>query len=172
MRRSGRPMHDLKDTTTCEDRVDRHAPYALMRVPLAGVLAWLIPGAGHLLIGERRRGLIFLIVITLTFWTGVAVGSVQGTVAPHARKLWFVAQLGTGGNALTAYGLHKMISPESATSSKLIATGNWLSAEVGVHYTGVAGLLNLLVIIDAIARADASLRTGRRRRALHVEGGT
>ena len=32
--------------------------------------------------------------------------------------------------------------------------GHWLPADVGVHYTGVAGLLNLLVILDAVARAD------------------
>lgn len=136
---------------------------ALLRIPLAGVLAWLVPGAGHLLIGERTRGMVFLVVITLTFWTGVVVGSIQGTVAPHSRKLWFMAQIGTGGNALAAYGLHKIVAPESAVSSTPIAIGNWLSAEVGVHYTGVAGLLNLLVIMDAIARADLSYRNGRRR---------
>jgi len=139
---------------------------SFVRVPVAGLLAWLIPGAGHLFIGERIRGLIFLGVVTLTFWTGVAVGSVQGTVAPHSRRLWFVAQLGTGGNALAAYMLHRVVAPESAVASKPTASGNWLSAEVGVHYTGVAGLLNLLIIIDAVARADASLRRGRRREAI------
>ena len=135
----------------------------MLRVPIAGFLAWLIPGAGHLYIGERVRGIICLIVITLTFWTGVAVGSVQGTVAPHSRELWFAAQLGTGGNALAAYGLHRAVSPETAIAEKVVASGNWLSAEVGVHYTGVAGLLNLLVIIDALMRSDLSLRTARRR---------
>ena len=135
----------------------------LLRVPAAGLLAWLVPGAGHLFIGERTRGLVFLIVITLTFWTGIAVGSVQGTVAPHSRSLWFAAQLGSGGNALAGYMLHKVVDPESAASNRSTAKGNWLSAEVGVHYTGVAGLLNLLIIIDAVSRADASLR-GRRRK--------
>lgn len=140
------------------------------RIPLAGLLAWIIPGAGHLFIGERTRGLIFLVVITLTFWTGVAVGSVQGTVAPQSRKLWFAAQLGTGGNALAGYALHELVDPKSANSPIPIAKGNWLSAEVGVHYTGVAGLLNLLIIFDAVARADSSLRTGRRRKL--AEGAT
>lgn len=143
-----------------------HPQPSFSRVPIAGLLAWLIPGAGHLFIGERVRGFIFLIVVTLTFWTGVAVGSVQGTVAPHSRKLWFAAQMGTGGNALGAYVLHRVVAPDSAVARKATATGNWLSAEVGVHYTGVAGLLNLLIILDAVARADASLRSGRRRESM------
>ena len=142
----------------------------LARIPIAGLLAWLIPGAGHFFIGERTRGVILFVVVTLTFWTGVAVGSVQGTVAPHSRTLWFAAQLGTGGNALAGYALHGWVDPESARARKPIARGNWLSAEVGVHYTGVAGLLNLLIIFDAIARADASQRAGRRRKV--PEGAT
>jgi hypothetical protein len=46
------------------------------------------------------------------------------------------------------------VDPESARSSKQKVPAYWASAEVGVHYTGVAGLLNLLVIFDAIARAE------------------
>lgn len=130
---------------------------SVVRGSIAGLLGWIVPGLGHLFIGDRKRGLVFLVAITATFWSGVAIGSVQGTVAPHSRKLWFMAQLGTGGNALAAYGLHVAVNPSSAKSPKPEFAGNWLSAEVGVHYTGVAGLLNILVILDAIARAD---RTG------------
>lgn len=46
------------------------------------------------------------------------------------------------------------------------AVGPVLSTEVGVHYTGVAGLLNLLVILDAIGRAEPSPSARRRERAL------
>ena len=125
-----------------------------VRGPIAGLLGWMVPGLGHVFLGDRRRGLVFMVAITATFWSGVAIGSVQGTVAPHTRKLWFMAQLGTGGNALAAYGLHCAVDPDSAKSPKPVFAGNWLSAEVGVHYTGVAGLLNILVILDAIARSD------------------
>ncbi len=106
-----------------------------------------------------------MITIIVTFWTGIAIGSVQGTVAPHSRKLWFIAQLGSGGNTLVAYALHRKVSPESAKSTSPILVAHWMSAEVGIHYTGVAGLLNLLVILDAMARADPSSRGPRRRRS-------
>ena len=92
----------------------------------------------------------------MTFWTGVAIGGVQATVDPHERSFWFMAQLCTGGNTLAAYGLHRVVEPQLAAGQRpAAALTHWLSSEVGVHYTGVAGLLNLLVILDALGRADA-----------------
>lgn len=139
---------------------------SIVQVPLVGFLSWLVPGLGHIFLGHRARGLVCMVTIIATFWCGVAIGSVQGTVAPHYRKLWFVAQLGTGGNTLAAYALHRAVSPESARSSKPVLVSHWMSAEIGVHYTGVAGLLNLLVILDAMARTEPFKAGGRRRRQL------
>lgn len=142
---------------------DREAT-SLAHMPIAGFLSWLVPGLGHIYLGYRARGLICLVTIMATFWTGVAVGSVQATIAPKARKLWFLAQLCTGGNTLAAYGLHYVVDPESARSPKQAVTPYWASADVGVHYTGVAGLLNLLVILDAIRRAEPSTLARRDKR--------
>lgn len=136
---------------------------SLVRMPVAGFLSWLVPGLGHIYIGDRGRGIICLVTIVVTFWTGIAIGGVQGTVAPRARRLWFVAQLGTGGNTLAAYALHYHVDPETARSSRLSVISHYASSEVGVHYTGVAGLLNLLVIFDAVARADAMPANRRKR---------
>ena len=144
-------------------------PSALLRAPLVGLLTWVVPGLGHLLIGERGRGLVFLVTITATFWTGVAIGGVQSTVDPHKRKLWFVAQLFTGGNTLSAYALNRQVTIASAQSGTDGVAGHWLPGDIGVHYTGVAGLLNLLVILDAIGRADPSTR--RRREGVPILSG-
>jgi len=128
---------------------------ALLTGPIAGFLAWLVPGLGHLYLGHRVRGIVCLVTITLTFWTGVAIGGVQATVDPQERTLWFMAQLCTGGNTLAAYGLHRVIEPQPAAGQRpAAALAHWLSSDVGVHYTGVAGLLNLLVILDALGRVD------------------
>ncbi len=136
---------------------------ALVRMPVAGFLAWLIPGLGHFYLGHRARGLVCLVSITITFWTGVAIGGVRGTVDPKERQLWFIAQLCTAGNAGAAYALHHVVEKNPPAGSS-VASAHWTSADVGVHYTGVAGLLNLLVIFDAIARADPSAPAPRRRR--------
>jgi len=131
----------------------RSAGDNVLAAPIAGFLAWLVPGLGHLYLGDRTRGLICLVTITATFWTGVAIGSVQGTVDPRERTLWFMAQICTGGNTLTAVGLNAVTKPKPATPTPGYIPA-WLSVDVGVHYTGVAGLLNLLVILDALSRAE------------------
>lgn len=134
-----------------------YAPrHGLLTGPIAGFLAWLVPGLGHIYLGHRVRGLVCLVTITVTFWTGVAIGGVQATVDPQERTLWFMAQLCTGGNTIAAYGLHSFVEPSPTAGQRPTAVlAHWLSSEVGVHYTGVAGLLNLLVILDALGRADA-----------------
>lgn len=138
-------------------------PAVAFRVPLVGALAWFVPGLGHWYLGQRNRAVIFFVTIVATFWSGVAIGGVQGTVAPKSRKLWFVAQVCNGGNALGAAALHRWVAPESFRSEKPVFAGQWLSSELGVHYTGVSGLLNVLVIFDALALAEASRGLGRRR---------
>ncbi len=141
---------------------------SVARMSLAGLLGWLVPGLGQIYLGHRGRGIICLVTIVVTFWTGIAIGGVQGTVAPKARRLWFVAQLCTGGNTLAAYALHYRVDPETAQSSTLSVVSHYSSSEVGVHYTGVAGLLNLLVIFDAVALADGvsvNRRTRSRKRS-------
>lgn len=120
------------------------------RAPIAGILAWLAPGLGHFYLRQHTRAVIFLITITVTFWSGVAIGGVRNTVDPQKRKLWFIAQMATGANAIGAWAFHRQVS------GKDISGGPYLSSEVGVHYTGVAGLLNLLVILDAIGRAEST----------------
>jgi len=135
----------------------------LVRMPIAGFLAWLVPGLGHIYLGDRGRGLVCLITITATFWSGVAIGGVRSTVDPQQRKLWFVAQLGTAGNAVAGYALHLAVEPLRNPGEKTPAalTAHWAAVDVGTHYTGVAGLLNLLVVFDVIGRADRLPRARR-----------
>ncbi len=136
----------------------------LIRMPLAGLLSWLVPGLGHVYLGDKTRGLVCLVAITATFWTGVAIGGVRSTVDPGERKLWFIAQLCTAGNTVAAYALNRSVSPDPSSGKAAAPVGHWASADVGVHYTGVAGLLNLLIIFDAIARAEATPFRRRRDR--------
>jgi TM2 domain-containing membrane protein YozV len=141
--------------------IDQSEP-SFIKMPVAGILSWIVPGLGHIYLGHRRRGLILLVTITATFWSGVAIGSVQGTVDPTERKLWFFAQIGTGANAISAVILNRITTREDRANNRKPVVTNWVAAEVGVHYTGVAGLLNILVIFDAVSRADPSrLRRSR-----------
>ncbi|MFH0981358.1 MAG: DUF6677 family protein [Planctomycetota bacterium] len=127
----------------------------LTRITFAGFLAWLVPGLGHLYLGERHRGLTLLVVIAATFWGGVAMGGVVRTVEPQHRTAWFMAQLGTGGHTLAVLGWKQALKDAAPVYS-------WQAEDVAIVYTGVAGLLNLLVIIDAMARADGGARAAAR----------
>ena len=125
----------------------------LVRVSLAGFLAWLVPGLGHLYLGQRRRGVILLVVIGATFWSGVAIGGVTDTLDPHRRTAWFMAQISTGVHALAALGWKEVLADQQTAYC-------WRAEEVAVVYAGVAGLLNLLAILDALARADRAAPAG------------
>ena len=125
----------------------------VFRVPVAGLLAWIVPGLGHLFIGDRTRGLIYLVTITLTFWCGIAIGGVRDTVDPRARTAWFMAQTCTGVHSLAAYQWGERIrrDPQAPATTR----AHHRSADTAVVYSGIAGLLNLLAIFDALVRADA-----------------
>ena len=102
--------------------------------------AWAVPGAGHLWLGRRSKGLIFLAALPLMFAIGLAI---QGRLFPFAMSdplvgLAALADLGIGVPYLvaTAIGLG---------GGKVLA----VTYEYGNAYLIVAGLLNLLVVIDA-----------------------
>ena len=108
----------------------------LLTVGLAG---WLIPGAGHFLIKERARAIIIFVAIVLTFGIGLYIGSVA-VVNPVTGKLAYVAQI--------------MNSPAVAAIGRITRQNQYAvfgkPNEIGQIYTSIAGLLNLLCIVNAV----------------------
>ena len=104
-----------------------------------GLLAWLIPGAGHFLLKEKKRAIIISATIVLTFCAGLYVGSI-GVINPVGAKSWYVAQI--------------INSPIVAVLGYLATTGDYpvfgRPNEIGQIYTTIAGLLNLLCIVNAV----------------------
>lgn len=143
-----------------------------IRIPISAFLAWLVPGLGHWYIGERVRGAIFFVTITLTFWTGVAVGGFRATIDLNERPLWFMGQVCNGVYALTSYAASNAMTraeappPDGGRTHRRMKrpsplTAHWISTDVAIHYTGVAGLLNILIILDAMLRADPNIAVVR-----------
>lgn len=119
-----------------------------IRMTVAGLLSWLLPGAGHLFIGERTRGMILLAVISLTFWTGVAVGGVKNTINPQDRRLWFMGQVCAGSHTLVAMAWSKLLPDKP----ELISYGT--EEEIAVVYTAICGMLNILIVLDVLGRCE------------------
>jgi hypothetical protein len=120
-------------TTTAE----QSRPGGLVLLCLA---AWAVPGLGHLWLGRRSKGLVFLVALPLMFAIGLAF---KGRIFPFDFSdplvgLESFAQFGIG----LAFFL---ASPLGFGRGDVRA----VSYEYGNTFLIVAGLLNLLVVIDA-----------------------
>ena len=108
-------------------------------LPIVGLLAWLVPGAGHLLLGKNRHAMIIFVTIVLTFGAGLYIGSI-GVIDPVGAKPWYVAQV--------------MNTPAVAALGQVTRQGDYpvygRPDEIGQIYTSIAGLLNLLCIVNAV----------------------
>jgi len=106
---------------------------------IVGLLGWLLPGAGHFLLKQEKRAIIIFATITLTFCAGIYVGSI-GVIDPIGAKPWYLAQI--------------LNSPMVAVLGHLTAGGGFpvygRPNEIGQIYTSIAGLLNLLCIVNAV----------------------
>lgn len=110
---------------------------------LAVGLAWVIPGAGHLVIGQKARGTIFLLTIHILFALGLFIGGVRA-IRPEDQPIWSYAQFMVGWPMVASSVLQKQQTVISKDSPKL--------HEVGAVYCGIAGMLNLLVMFDLMMR--------------------
>jgi TM2 domain-containing membrane protein YozV len=109
--------------------------------PLLIVAAsWAIPGLGHLLLGRWRKGIVFLVALPVMFLVGLLL---QGRLFPFDTSqplvaLAAVADLGIG---LICF----MAGPLGYGAGKVTA----VTYEYGNAFLIVAGLLNVLVVLDA-----------------------
>jgi hypothetical protein len=107
---------------------------------LVCLAAWAVPGAGHLWFGRRFKGLVFLITLPLMFAVGLWL---EGRLFPFepSQPLVALAALADVGSGLT-YVIAKALG---LGRGEVVA----ITYEYGNAFLIVAGLLNLLVIIDA-----------------------
>ena len=102
--------------------------------------AWVIPGAGHLWMGRRQKGVVFLLALTSMFAIGLLL---HGRIFPFEVSeplvaLAAVANVLAGGPWLVARMLE--------AGGGIVTASTY---EAGNCFLIVAGLLNVLVILDA-----------------------
>lgn len=104
------------------------------------VLAWLIPGAGHLIQGRRSKGLILLIALPLMFAIGLWL---DGRLFPleMSDPLVFLGAIANRGVGLVYFIARAMDAGAGTVTAA--------SYEYGNTFLMTAGLLNFLVILDA-----------------------
>ena len=104
------------------------------------IAAWAVPGAGHLWLGRHSKGALFLIALPVMFLVGLALGGRLFHIefAEPLVGLAAVADLGIGALYVVASALGYGAGDVRA-----------VTYEYGNAFLIVAGLLNLLVVIDA-----------------------
>lgn len=137
------------------------------------MLAWLIPGAGHFYQGRHAKATIFCVCILGLFVFGMVIGDGRVVYAqwqPAKYRRWpFLCQVGCGGPSLPAL-VTSYRNADSFFNSEMYVVPDWRNPgqdlpsdldklhnslnrrfEMGTVYTMIAGLLNILVIYDAVA---------------------
>jgi hypothetical protein len=113
---------------------------------IAGLLAWIFPGAGHLIQRRIKRG----VIISAVIWTMFAIAIVSGGAHypgfdfKDGALLYLLnvfARFGNGLGALTSFMIAANPSPQVAALATF---------EYGGRFLEVAGLLNYLAVIDAV----------------------
>lgn len=175
-------------TTKIPDAAGSTAPEDLIEIELkqpvvAGLLAWALPGLGHVYQGRTGKGLLFFVCVLGTFLYGLYLGGgkvVYAAVPWEQQYRWqYWCQLGVGlpstpmllqrhrmlNNQEPLGGYDFMSPPKNKPTRWKDDSGNWTTQpnelamwtvkyhpyfELGTVYTVVAGLLNVLVICDAV----------------------
>ncbi len=111
------------------------------------LLGWAVPGGGHFFIGDHKRGAVICAAILLTFLLGLWIGSI-GVIDPVTGKIPYIGQV--------------MNSPAVIAIGRMTKDGQYpvygRPNEIGQIYTSIAGLLNLLCIVNAVYLAHLKVR--------------
>lgn len=127
-------MEDVKDLPIVVDRV---------RPWVAGILGILMPGAGHAYLGKTGRAAIYFSCTVAMFCLGVFYGArlyFQVGFDDPLAIIRSAAQVAMG----APYAVGKILG--IAQDAELITRSTF---EYGTTFTEVAGLLNILIALDA-----------------------
>jgi hypothetical protein len=119
-------------------------------VAVTVIAAWLIPGAGHLLHGRMLKAVWFFVLLSLMYAIGLGFA---GRLFPFqlAEPLVFLAAISEW-----SLGAPRLVALAAGGGAGEVTT---VTYEYGNTFLIVAGLLNMLVMLDA-----ADLASGRKPR--------
>ena len=107
---------------------------------LISIAAWIVPGAGHLWQGRTQKGIVFLVTIPLMFAIGLVL---NGRLFPFeiSQPLVALAAFAGLGNGLPYFAAALLGLGKGVVTAATYEYGN--------TFIIVAGLLNMLVVLDA-----------------------
>jgi hypothetical protein len=104
------------------------------------VVSWLVPGAGHLMLGRVQKAVVFFVALTAMFAIGLAL---KGRLAAFDFSDPLV---GLAAIANLGMGIPYFIARALDLGQGIVTAASY---EYGNTFLIVSGLLNMLVAIDA-----------------------
>ena len=98
----------------------------------------------------RGLAVVFFAALTPPYLAGLAMGGVKWSVNPQVNSWLFMAEMAVGGYTTGFYFL------ANALADRPEYVAYFPSSDVAQIYLATAGLLNVLAILDAIARAQTA----------------
>ncbi len=123
---------------------------ALRPPAVAMALAWLLPGLGHFYLGRRRSAVAFAAIVAATFLAGLSFQGRLYTVEA-GQPLTILATFAVYGAGLLNIAARLLSDNPGGT---ILAP----TYEYGCAYLLTAGLMNLLLVLDAYDVASGRKR--------------
>ena len=124
--------------------------------PLIALAAWAVPGLGHVLLGRTAKGLYLGGLVLGAFAIGLVLGQGYSVASVKFPYHWW-GQVCAGAPALLA-NRFLGLRAQTQTIDRL---------ELGVVFTTVAGIMNVVAIVDAYiiarTRGTAAAPSGGKR---------
>lgn len=101
-------------------------------------VAWLFPGAGHFMMGERKRAFLLGGIVLSLFVVGLILSDFRNISPFDRHPIWGMAHFFGGA----------MSGITAAATSNLTLDGEVPFYSVGCLYSATACLLNILLMVD------------------------
>jgi Family of unknown function (DUF6677) len=121
------------------------SPRAVSRSLAAG-LSWFLPGSGHYLAGQKDKGILMGGAVILMFALGLVFSAGAAVDRGHHDAYWICQSFFGGGTFLSCFGLGQLEIPNPIP----------LRYSLGYTLCAVAGLMNIVIIVDAYSVVDQS----------------
>ncbi|HMA18666.1 MAG TPA: DUF6677 family protein [Thermoanaerobaculia bacterium] len=108
---------------------------------VAALLAWIFPGLGHAYLGHRRTAIAFAAIVTAVFLLGLSFEGRLYTI-DRSQPLTILATFAVSGAGLLNVAARFLSDNPGGT---ILAS----TYEYGCAYLLTAGLMNLLLMLDA-----------------------
>lgn len=142
----GHGLRGRRDSIVHHEDTGPPGPPISAELTLAGILgAWLLPGLGHLLIGRRAKAALYFVVITATFVAGTALAEGRN-LSLERDPIYFGAYMFNAGQTALGWLLTRRLELD-----------HWIPfLQLGLTYTAVACLLNVVAMMDFVATCNRS----------------